>query len=78
MGPFGASAGGARVDVKQIRRGLGLTQPEFAQRFGFNIGTLRNWEQGQRKPSGPSRVLLMLIERAPQLVQNTLGVDVAH
>ena len=66
------------IDVKQIRRGLGLTQVEFARRFGFNICTLRCWEQGQRQPSGPSRVLLMLIERAPLLVQNAIGVDVVH
>lgn len=35
------------IDVKTIRGRLGLTQQEFADRFCFNINTLRQWETGQ-------------------------------
>ena len=42
------------VDVKAIRTKLGMTQEEFAGRFGFSVNTLRHWEQGRRAPTGPA------------------------
>lgn len=60
------------VDVKSIREGLGLSQSEFALRFGFSLGTLRHWEQGWRHPDGPARVLLTVIARNPTLVTQAL------
>ena len=49
---------GPVIDVKAIRRGLGLSQAAFTARFGFQAATLRNWEQGLTQPDGPARVLL--------------------
>ncbi|MBY0448064.1 MAG: helix-turn-helix domain-containing protein, partial [Hyphomonadaceae bacterium] len=40
--------------VKIIRRALGLTQEEFAQRFQIPLGTLRDWEQGRSAPDKPA------------------------
>jgi len=60
------------VDVKAIRERLGLTQLQFAARFGFTPGTIRNWEQGHRKPEGPARTLLKVIEKRPDVVQDAL------
>lgn len=60
------------VDVKAIRTGLGMTQEEFAGRFGFSVNTLRHWEQGKRQPEGPTRAYLLVIERAPKAVQKAL------
>ena len=60
------------IDVKAIRAGLGMTQEEFAGRFGFSVNTLRHWEQGKRQPEGPTRAYLMVIERAPKTVQKAL------
>src|SRR5271163_4024490 len=31
------------VDIAALRMRLGLTQREFALRYGFELGTLRNW-----------------------------------
>ena len=50
------------VDVKAIRKRLGLTQAAFAQRYGFALSSIRNWEQGRRQPEGPARVLLLVID----------------
>jgi putative transcriptional regulator len=61
------------VDVRQIRHRLGMTQREFALRFGFSVCTVRNWEQGRRYPDGSDRVLLTLIEREPETVQRILA-----
>ncbi|MBF0561003.1 MAG: type II toxin-antitoxin system MqsA family antitoxin [Alphaproteobacteria bacterium] len=56
------------VDVRAIRGMLDLTQADFATRFGFSVGAVRDWEQGRKRPDTPTRVLLMLIERDPDLV----------
>jgi putative transcriptional regulator len=64
----------AEIDVKRIRGRLGLTQQEFATRFGFNITTLRHWEQGRRVPDGTARAYLLVIDREPQAVQKALRV----
>lgn len=60
------------IDVKAIRTKLGMTQEEFAGRFGFSVNTLRHWEQGLRQPEGPTRAYLLVIDRAPKAVQNAL------
>jgi putative transcriptional regulator len=64
----------SEIDVKAIRGRLGLTQQEFAVRFGFNINTLRHWEQGRRVPEGPTRAYLMVIDREPQAVAKALRI----
>lgn len=61
------------IDVKAIRAKLGMTQPEFAGRFGFSVKTLRHWEQKQRVPEGPTRAYLLVIDRDPDAVQRALG-----
>ena len=60
------------VDVRAIRAKLGMTQEQFAGRFGFSVNTLRHWEQGKRQPEGPTRAYLIVIERAPKAVQKAL------
>ena len=60
------------VNVKAIRTKLGMTQVEFAARFGFSINTLRHWEQGKRQPEGAARAYLMVIEREPKAVRRAL------
>jgi len=39
------------INVKEIRSELGMSQPEFALRFGFPLGTLRGWERGVAFPT---------------------------
>jgi putative transcriptional regulator len=64
----------AHVDAKAIRTKLGMTQQAFAARFGFSINTLRHWEQGKREPEGPTRAYLLVIERAPHIVEEALRI----
>jgi putative transcriptional regulator len=64
----------AEIDVRAIRGRLGLTQQQFAVRFGFNINTLRHWEQGRRVPEGPTRAYLMVIDREPAAVEKALRI----
>ncbi|HEX2656518.1 MAG TPA: helix-turn-helix domain-containing protein, partial [Xanthobacteraceae bacterium] len=55
-------------------RKLKLSQREFALRFGFSLGTVRNWEQGHRTPEGPARALLTIIDREPAAVERALKI----
>ena len=60
-------------DVAAIRSETGLSQPAFAKSIGVPLGTLKNWEQGRRRPEGPARVLLALIRKRPSIVQEELA-----
>jgi putative transcriptional regulator len=60
------------TDVRTVRRRLGLSQSEFAARFGFQAATVRNWEQGRTRPDGPARVLLAVIASHPEAVVDAL------
>ena len=60
------------IDVRAARKRLGLTQEAFAAKFGFQPATLRNWEQGRTRPDGPARVLLAVIDRHPEAVEDAL------
>lgn len=62
-----------KVDVRGVRSGLHMTQEEFADRFGFSVYSVRNWEQGRRKPEGPARILLTIIEREPEAALRALS-----
>jgi len=58
------------VDVRAVRTSMGLSQSEFATRFGFPPATLRNWEQGRSRPDAPTRVLLAVIAKHPEAVDD--------
>jgi putative transcriptional regulator len=60
------------VDVRQVRTKMGLSQAQFATRFGFPPATLRNWEQGRARPDAPTRVLLAVIAKHPDAVEDVL------
>ena len=62
----------AELDVQAIRKKTGLSQVAFAAKFGIPRGTLRDWEQRRRKPEGPARVLLLVIQDNPQAVTRAL------
>jgi putative transcriptional regulator len=61
------------VNVKGIRGKMRLSQAEFAKRFGFTVSSIRDWEQGRRKPRGPARILLTIIDKEPKAVLRALA-----
>jgi putative transcriptional regulator len=68
----------AGVDVKAIRSGLKLSQTEFARRFGFPVATVREWEQGRRRPEQAARTLLLVIASKPEIVDEVLAASLPH
>lgn len=60
-------------DVAAIREKYKMTQQEFSSLLGISLGTLRNWEQGRRKPHGPAKVLLKIAEKRPNAILESLS-----
>jgi putative transcriptional regulator len=61
------------IDVAAIRRRLGLSQAQFAARFGLSPATVRDWEQRRRRPDRTARTLLLVIEKNPEAVEKALA-----
>ena len=60
------------IDIRGVRKKMGLSQAQFATRFGLPPATLRNWEQGRARPDAPTRVLLAVIAKHPEAVEEVL------
>jgi putative transcriptional regulator len=62
----------AEIDVKAMRRKLGMTQKSFAVRYGLTLARVQDWEQGRSAPEGAVRAYLRVIEREPEAVERAL------
>lgn len=46
------------MQIQELRNKTKLSQTQFAKRFNIPVATLRDWEQGRRKP--PNYVIEMI------------------
>jgi putative transcriptional regulator len=60
-------------DISALRNFVGLTQVQFALAMGISVHTLRNWEQGRRRPEGPAIALLRIAARHPRILRENLA-----
>ena len=60
-------------DVADLRAFVGLTQVDFAQALGISVRTLQGWEQGRRRPDGPSIALLRIAARHPKIIRENVA-----
>lgn len=51
------------VKIKALRERLHLSQAVLASVLNTSVSTVRKWEVGDKRPSGPSQKLLDIIER---------------
>jgi putative transcriptional regulator len=58
----------SQVDVKNIRKGLNLTQARFSNLFGFSLDAVKHWEGGRRTPEASARAFLTVIAKNPRAV----------
>jgi DNA-binding transcriptional regulator YiaG len=63
---------GSGQDIVALRSFIRLSQAEFARAIGISVHTLRNWEQGRRKPDGPALALLRIAARHPRIILENL------
>ncbi len=59
--------------ARRVRKRLGLSQLEFSHRIDVSLETIRNWEQGKRRPTGAAKALLKVLDRAPEAALSALG-----
>jgi len=50
-----------KSDVKKIRLSVKVSQPVFAQYLNVSPSTVKQWETGEKHPSGASLRLLQLV-----------------
>ena len=63
----------AKINVRAMRRKLGMTQKSFAVRYGLTLARVRDWEQGRSAPDGAVRAYLKVIEKEPEAVERALA-----
>jgi len=51
----------AAADIKRLREALKFSQPVFALHLHTTASTVRKWEQGDTRPTGPALKLLNVI-----------------
>ena len=49
------------ADIRRLRESLNFSQPVFALHLHTTSSTVRKWEQGETRPTGPALKLLNLI-----------------
>ncbi len=47
-----------------VRKGVGMTQEQFAEFFALDVATVRNWEQGRSSVDRAAPVLIKAIRRS--------------
>ena len=66
------------LDVRNIRENLNLSQYQFAALVHVSVKTLRNWEQGIRRPGGAAAALLTAIRNDPKNVIAALNANIVN
>jgi putative transcriptional regulator len=61
------------VDIKEVRSLMQVSQAVFAKLLNVSISSIRQWEQGQRTPSGSTMILLELLQRDSHLLDYRLS-----
>jgi DNA-binding transcriptional regulator YiaG len=61
------------VSSRDVRTRLNLSQKDFALRFGFEVDTVQNWDQGRNQPDVATKLLLAIIDRDPAIVDAVLS-----
>jgi len=59
-------------DIAIMRKQLGMTQRAFAEAYGINLETLKQWEQGKRLPDTTSSAYLTCIAKQPELIRQLI------
>lgn len=61
------------IQIQEIRKQMNLSQTVFARLLNVSPSSIRQWEQGKRKPTGATKVLLELLKKSPHLLDYRLS-----
>jgi putative transcriptional regulator len=56
------------VKIKHIREKTRVSQSVFARLLNVSPSSIRQWEQGKRKPTGSTKVLLEVLDKEPHVL----------
>jgi putative transcriptional regulator len=54
--------------IRHIRQRAHISQTVFAKLLNVSPSSIRQWEQGKRKPTGSTKVLLEVLEKEPHVL----------
>ena len=54
------------LDIRDIRRKLGLSQQQLARKLGVPVTTIRDWERGANRTDPALQALLRILDRIPE------------
>lgn len=57
------------INIAGLRASTGLSQSDFASRFGLSLRNIRRWEAGEARPSFNEETLLWHIAQDPAYVE---------
>ena len=60
---------------RRLRERLNMTQEEFARQFEIGLDTVRDWEQGVRRPDSAAKTYLRVIEKNSEAVIQLLKTE---
>jgi putative transcriptional regulator len=69
-----------RIDpkrIKFIRRKTHVSQSVFAKLLNVSPSSIRQWEQGKRKPTGSTKVLLEVLDKEPHVLDYRMETTMA-
>jgi len=64
------------LDVRDIRRKLGLTPQQFARKLRISLATFRTWENGIGRTDPVMQALLRILDGAPETALRALDETV--
>ena len=63
--------------IQTIRKNMNISQMVFAKLLNVSLSSVRQWEQGARRPTGATMVLLELLQKDATLLDYRLDLKVA-
>lgn len=63
------------LDIQKIREKTKLSQSVFAKLLNVSPSSVRQWEQGKRKPTGSTKVLLELLRSQPTILNYRIKIS---
>ena len=59
-------------NIRKVRSKTRLSQAVFAKVLNVSVSSVRQWEQGTRTPTGSTKVLLKLLSKKPDIVEQLI------
>ena len=60
-------------EVRRIRESLALTRDDLASQLDVSPDAIKSWEDGSRNCSGPARLILLLMQQLPNVLELLRG-----